>query len=481
MLFSYKIKLGDSIKYLLIVCWLFISGAFPLMGDERPNFVVILCDDLGYGDISCYGNKIIRTPNIDRLASQGIRFTDYYSPSPVCSPSRVGLLTGRTPNRAGVYDWIPSRTKTHMKKNEFTISAMLKTAGYATCMTGKWHCNGFFNRKEQPQPSDFGFDYWFATQNNAAPSHENPRNFVRNGKEVGKLKGFSCRIVAQEAGEWIESHVKKNPDQPFFTFVAFHEPHEPISSPKSMIKNYPGAKKKGEALYYANVENMDSAVGMIMQCLKENNVDENTLVIFTSDNGPETLNRYGNAWRSHGSPGSLRGMKLHTHEAGIRVPGIMRWPLQIKSGQVSREPVSSLDLMPTFANLAAGEIPIEIKLDGTDIVNAFGKDEVIRKRPMFWCYYSALNRSKIALREGDWKLLASLKSNDGKYLKIKSVNDKNISLLREIKLVDFELYNIAEDRSESINLAQKNTKQLEKLSKVMRSIFNEVLEDSTVW
>jgi arylsulfatase A len=159
----------------------------------------------------------------------------------------------------------------------------------------------------------------------------------------------------------------------------------------------------------------------------------------------------------------------------------MRWPLQIKSGQVSREPVSSLDLMPTFANLAAGEIPIEIKLDGTDIVNAFGKDEVIRKRPMFWCYYSALNRSKIALREGDWKLLASLKSNDGKYLKIKSVNDKNISLLREIKLVDFELYNIAEDRSESINLAQKNTKQLEKLSKLMRSIFNEVLEDSTVW
>ena len=480
MIFSCKTKLSGSIKALLIIFGFLISGIVLSLGDERPNFVVILCDDLGYGDISCYGNKIIKTPNIDRLASQGIRFTDYYSPSPVCSPSRVGLLTGRTPNRAGVYDWIPSGTKTHMKKNELTIPAMLKTAGYATCLSGKWHCNGFFNRKEQPQPGDFGFDYWFATQNNAAPSHENPRNFVRNGKEVGKLKGFSCRIVAQEAGKWIESHVKKNPDQPFFTFVAFHEPHEPISSPKSMIENYPRAKKKGEALYYANVENMDYAVGMIMKCLKENDVDENTLVIFTSDNGPETLNRYGGAWRSHGSPGVLRGMKLHTHEAGIRVPGVMRWPLQIKAGQVSREPVGSLDLMPTFANLAAGEIPIEIELDGTDIVNAFGKDEVIRKKPMFWCYYSALNRSKIALRQGDWKLLASLKSNDGKYLKIKSVNDKNINVLKKVKLVDFELYNLAEDRGELINLASKNTRQLEGLSKEMESIFNEVLESSII-
>lgn len=158
----------------------------------------------------------------------------------------------------------------------------------------------------------------------------------------------------------------------------------------------------------------------------------------------------------------------------------MRWPLQIKAGQVSREPVGSLDLMPTFANLAAGEIPIEIELDGTDIVNAFGKDEVIRKKPMFWCYYSALNRSKIALRQGDWKLLASLKSNDGKYLKIKSVNDKNINVLKKVKLVDFELYNLAKDRGELINLASKNTRQLEGLSKEMESIFNEVLESSII-
>ena len=339
-----------SYNFLIVFLSSLVFKAFPLHGDERPNFVVILCDDLGYGDISCYGNKIIKTPNIDRLASQGIRFTDYYSPSPVCSPSRVGLLTGRTPNRAGIYDWIPSGTQFHLEEKEFTIPKMLKRAGYATCMSGKWHCNGRFNKKSQPQPSDFGFDHWFATQNNAVPSHRNPKNFVRNGEGVGELEGFSCRIVAEEANRWIENHVKENPDQPFFTFIAFHEPHEPISSPESMISNYPNAQKKGEALYYANVENMDFAVGMIMDCLNRNKVAENTLVIFTSDNGPETLNRYGGAWRSHGSPGDLRGMKLHTYEAGIRVPGVMRWPLQIKAGQVSDEPVNSLDIMPTFAN-----------------------------------------------------------------------------------------------------------------------------------
>lgn len=470
-----------SYHFLIVFLSSLVFKAFPLRGDERPNFVVILCDDLGYGDISCYGNKIIKTPNIDRLASQGIRFTDYYSPSPVCSPSRVGLLTGRTPNRAGIYDWIPSGTRFHLEEKEFTIPKMLKRAGYATCMSGKWHCNGKFNKKSQPQPSDFGFDHWFATQNNAAPSHRNPKNFVRNGEGVGELEGFSCRIVAEEANRWIENHVTETPDQPFFTFIAFHEPHEPISSPESMISNYPNAQKKGEALYYANVENMDFAVGMIMDCLKRNKVAENTLVIFTSDNGPETLNRYGGAWRSHGSPGDLRGMKLHTYEAGIRVPGVMRWPLQIKAGQVSDEPINSLDLMPTFANLAAGEIPIDIQLDGTDIVNAFGKDEVIRKRPMFWCYYSALNKSKVALRDGNWKLLASLKYEDDKYLKIRSLNKSNYDLVKTAKLVDFELYNIGNDNDESLNLVDKNHDEFKRLSEAMQMMFDEVLKDSKIW
>ncbi|MFL2478232.1 MAG: sulfatase-like hydrolase/transferase [Verrucomicrobiales bacterium] len=468
------------IKALLIL----IASSLPLAlsrADERPNIIIILCDDLGYGDLSCYGNTVIRTPNIDQLASEGIRFTSFYSSSPVCSPSRVGLMTGRTPDRAGVYDWIPKGNRMHMSKNEFTMPVMLKKTGYATCMSGKWHCNGLFNQINQPQPGDFGFDHWFATQNNAAPSHEDPENFVRNGKSVGMSKGFSCQIVAQESVNWITGHVKKNPDQPFFSYVAFHEPHEPIASPKNLINNYPNAKKRGEALYYANVENMDSAVGQITRCLDRLNITKNTLVIFSSDNGPETLNRYRSAWRSHGSPGPLRGMKLHTHEAGIRVAGIMRWPIQIKAKQVSDAPVSALDLLPTFASLAAGEIPIDLKLDGADIVNAFGGSSVQRKQPLFWCYYSSLNKAKIAIRDGEWKLLASLKSSDGKNIKARSITEANRSSLHKAQLGDFELYKISKDISEKNNLSDKYPKELNSMAKKMKSIYKDVVQDAKTW
>jgi arylsulfatase A len=169
--------------------------AGPLLADSKvprqPNIVVVLCDDLGYGDLECYGHPHIKTPNLNRMAKEGMRFTDFYSAAPVCSPSRVGLLTGRSPNRAGVYDWIPHRMDVHMRSSEVTIPQLLKQAGYATCMSGKWHCNSKFNSATQPQPDDAGFDHWFGTQNNASPSHENPTNFIRNGDEVGPLKDLA--------------------------------------------------------------------------------------------------------------------------------------------------------------------------------------------------------------------------------------------------------------------------------------------------
>ena len=283
---------------------------------SRPNIVVVLCDDLGYGDLACYGHPHIKTPNLDRMAKQGIRLTDCYSAAPVCSPSRVGLLTGRSPNRAGVYDWIPASTKprpgarhrVHMRKSEVAIPALLKAAGYATCMVGKWHCNAAFNSPKQPQPGDFGFDHWFATQNNASPSHANPKNFVRNGKPVGPLEGYSCQLVADEAIDWLERHLDKNPKQPFFLYMPFHEPHEPVASPAKLVAGYRDvAEKKAQAEYFANVENMDKATGKLLAALKRLGVDEDTLVVFTSDNGPETLRRYGGAGRSWGTPAPLRG------------------------------------------------------------------------------------------------------------------------------------------------------------------------------
>jgi len=181
-----------------------------------------------------------------------------------------------------------------MRASEVTIPKLLKEAGYATCMSGKWHCNGKFNSQQQPQPNDAGFDHWFGTQNNASPSHENPRNFVRNGKPVGNLKGFSCQLVMDEALNWLKGQQKKAPRQPFFMYVAFHEPHEPVASPRKLVKSYSDvSRNENEAQYFANVANIDAAVGKLMAALKTMNVDENTLVVFTSDNGPETLLRYG--------------------------------------------------------------------------------------------------------------------------------------------------------------------------------------------
>ncbi|MEM7015677.1 MAG: sulfatase-like hydrolase/transferase, partial [Verrucomicrobiota bacterium] len=161
----------------LQILFLFLFAGIAAAAPLKPNIVVILCDDLGYGDLACYGHPHIQTPNLDQMAKDGIRYTSFYSAAPVCSPSRVGLLTGRSPNRAGVYDWIPAakvdtkrpdaREQVHLRKDEITIPQLLKKAGYATCVSGKWHCNAMFNTDAQAQPDDAGFDHWFATQNNA--------------------------------------------------------------------------------------------------------------------------------------------------------------------------------------------------------------------------------------------------------------------------------------------------------------------------
>ena len=157
-----------------------------------------------------------------------------------------------------------------MRSSEVTIPQLLKKSGYATCHSGKWHCNGKFNSPAQPQPDSAGFDHWFGTQNNASPSHENPKNFVRNGEAVGPMEGFSCQLVVDEAVTWLKQQQKADPKQPFFLYVAFHEPHEPVASPKELVDQYlPEAKNENEAQYFANVANVDDAVGRLMASLKK--------------------------------------------------------------------------------------------------------------------------------------------------------------------------------------------------------------------
>lgn len=444
----------------------------------RPNFVVILCDDLGYGDLGCFGHPIIKTPNLDRLASQGIRLTECYSSAPVCSPSRVGLLTGRTPSRVGVYDWIPGGHVVHMPRSEVTIATLLKRAGYQTAHVGKWHCNGKFNSSAQPQPGDHGFDHWFSTQNNARPSHQNPRNFVRNGKAVGPLEGFSCQLVASEGIDWLKK--RKDSKKPFFLFACFHEPHEPVASPADLVAKYQkNARNENQAQYFANVANMDAAVGRLMKTLDDLKLANNTLVFFTSDNGPETLNRYRGANRSYGSPGKLRGMKLWMYEGGIRVPGILRWTGRIKPGQVLDEPVCGVDVLPTLCELSGAKLPTDRVLDGGSFVPVLAGKPIERKKPLYWHYYHALGEPKAALRRGDWMILGHRISPEGKLGR--NVNPLSMKVIRTARLGAFELYHLRDDPAQKHDLAKKRPEKVKMLSRLLTERHREVQQEGRVW
>jgi arylsulfatase A len=413
-----------------------------------------LCDDLGYGDLGCFGHPRIRTPNLDRLAQQGLRLTDCYAAAPVCSPSRAGMLTGRTPNRCGIYDWIPAGSPIHLRRSEVTVATLLKSAGYATCFSGKWHCNGMFNSPEQPQPGDHGFDHWFATQNNAAPSHHNPVNFVRNGTPVGPLTGYSSTLIVDEAVDWLRH---RDRDRPFCLFVWFHSPHEPVATAREYVDLYADAEPANRRIYYGNVTQMDHETGRLLATLDDLGLSDTTFVFFSSDNGPETLNRYREAERSYGSPGPLRGMKLHMYEGGIRVPGIVRWPGHTPAGAESSEPICGTDVLPTLCAIAGLNLPANRPIDGESIVPALHGRTFTRHRPLYWQYDNAIGRPKVAMRQGEWKILA------------------------DAALDHFELYNLRDDPRETTDLAGREPERLRTMSATLRNQHAEIKKESPVW
>jgi len=406
---------------------------------SKPNVVVFLVDDMGWGDSATYGHKLIQTPNLDKLASQGVKFTQCYSACGVCSPSRSAILTGRTPYRNGVYRHLSGLHEAHLRSSEITYPKLLKSIGYETCHVGKWHLNSKpqFNTSEYPQPGDHGYDYWMATHNNAEPSHKNPNNFVRNGEPVGELTGFSAPLVAAEATRWLGGVRDKS--KPFALSVWIHEPHSPIATDPQFSDLYDG---HDNSKYMGNITQLDHALGQVMLALDEEGVSDNTLLIFTSDNGP--VAKFG------GTTGGLRGGKRSDHEGGIRVPGIARWPGRIKPGTVSDVPVIGTDIFATVLDITGIPLPRDRTIDGVSMLPAFAGKPVERKIPLFWRTRVSPPGDRVALRIGDWKL----------------VGDET--------LTKFQLYEIQKDWKEENDLAASMPEKTDAMKKQLFKVWKEI-------
>ncbi|MDG2185877.1 MAG: sulfatase-like hydrolase/transferase [Mariniblastus sp.] len=421
-------------------------------GFEKPNVVVFLTDDQGWGDLGCYGHPKIQSPNLDHFASEGLRLTQCYSGCSVCSPSRSAILTGRTPYRNGVWRWIPAGSQYHLRTSEITIAELLKAEGYDTCHVGKWHLNGKFNSEEQPQPNDHGYDHWMATQNNASPHHMNPTNFVRNGEPLGKTPGPSSMVCAEEAIGWLQS--RKDAERPFFLTVWTHEPHLPIESAEKYMKPYVDIDDEGIRQHHGNITQLDDAFGRLMSGLDQMGYRDNTLVIFTSDNGPEGK---GTSGRTRGSTGGLRGRKRASHEGGIRVPGMVRWPGHVKPGTESDVPVIGSDIFSTICDVVDIPLPADRTIDGASMLPVFQDRPIQRSQPLYWRNHLAPSASQVAMRVGDWKILGS--------------ND----------LTRFELYNIREDWQEKNELQSRHPEKFEQLKNQLIQMDAAVLKEGPDW
>jgi arylsulfatase A-like enzyme len=359
----------------------------------RPNFVIILTDDQGYQDVGCFGAPDIRTPNLDRMAREGMRFTDFYVGQPVCTASRASLLTGCYPNRVGLLGALGPRSKVGISDREQTIAQVLKTRGYATAIFGKWHLG------DAPQflPTRHGFDEYFGLpySNDMWPNHPtNPRGYpplpLFRGEEIIGLMPDQTQLTT-----WYTEHairfIERNRDRPFFLYVAHNLPHVPLH----VSDKFKGKSKRG--LYGDVIMEIDWSVGRILETLKRQGLDRRTLVVFTSDNGPWLL--YGN---HAGSALPLREGKTTTFDGGLREPCIMRWPGRIPAGTVCRQLAATMDLLPTFARLAGAAPPTDRVIDGRDIWPLLSGQPGAQSPHEAYFYYWGKHLQ--AVRSGKWKL-----------------------------------------------------------------------------
>ncbi|MFG6686776.1 sulfatase [Mariniflexile sp. HNIBRBA6329] len=459
-----KIK---SVYCLLVGILVFNCKSNPQLAKiEKPSILFILVDDLGYSDLSCMGSKFYETPHVDAIANHGVLFTDGYAGAQVCSPSRATLLTGQFTARHGITDWIgapfgkdwrnkgrytkvlPAAYKDHLDVNTITLPMTLKNAGYSTFFAGKWHLG-----EEGHYPEQYGFDINVAGNHSGSPAggyfapFNNPQ---LENHDAGE--NLSMRLAKETV-----NFIKASKDKPFFAYLSFYAVHGPIQTTKEKWSKYrnkaekigiaeqgfedgdllPIRKYQDNPVYGGLVETMDDAIGMVLNALKENGLDKNTIVIFTSDNGGVTS---GDNYSTNCLP--LKGGKGYQWEGGIRVPFIVSVPWMPNHGKKSAIPVAASDFFPTILDLANLTLPLNAQIDGESIVPVL-EGKSLKERPLYWHYPHYGNqggRPVSIIRKGDWKLIHFWEDNHN------------------------ELYNLSQDIQEDSNLAKLEPKLTEDMA-----------------
>ena len=398
-----------------VVCGSWLSGltASAARGLDAhrqtlPNIIYILVDDLGYGDVNLelkqsgfFNNPHIQTPNLAKLARESLVFRHHYASSPVCSPSRAGLLTGRTPTRCNINQYINDKTeneKFFLHDREITIPELLKRKGYETAIFGKWHLNGADWEKREAWrgwtgsfPQQQGFDHGIVckedphfTRRLNVNTQKHPGDyFTVKGEPVGAIKGYSSDILSDRAIDWLKR--KRNASKPFFIYMSYDAVHIRVAAADRYEALYDTGDARKDA-YYANITHVDAAIGRLLEGIKRLGLADGTIVFFSSDNGPDVLRCWDATYFCYGTSYPLRGQKYQLYEGGIRVPGMVRWPGKIRPG-ISDEPNATLDVLPTLCDLVNARLPEDRQIDGASLLDHLlsGKP-VQREKPLYWQY-----------------------------------------------------------------------------------------------
>lgn len=446
---------------LLLVIGLFPTILFSQNHFNKPNVIIIMTDDQGSIDLNNYGAKDLQTPNIDRLAREGVKFTQFYAAAPVCSPSRAALLTGKTNLRAGVPNNVPIPESAKpgfygLPTDQVTIAEMLKENGYHTSLIGKWH----LGHRPQNLPNAQGFDYFFGHQRGCIDNYShfffwdgpNKHDLYRNSDEIYIPGEHFTDLMVEE----VKSEIDRNTDKPFFIYWAFNSPHYPYQGSPEWLEKYkdlPTPRKE----YAAFVSSTDEAIGEVLDHLDEKEITENTIVIFLSDHGHSKEER---AFWGGGNAGPFRGSKFSLFEGGIRVPAIIRYPKEIPAGKVRGQLAMQMDLFPTIAELTGSKIPENI--DGKSLIPIIndGNKNTLHDVVHWQVGTYRSNDSQWAIRKGSWKLIGNVNEPMGKG--------------KTPELPELFLVNLDEDIAEEKNAAKKHSDKVKELLKLHKTWLKEV-------